>query len=208
MKFLNMKLASVSTVAMISALACNTAFAADAGPACGLANGKPATGAPIEIGAVVGKTGPADFSASARAAKAYFDCVNANGGVNGRKIDYTIADDGWKPEQASQVATQLVKDKKVVALVGNSSFIDCAVNAALYDFENVLAVSGVGVSRECYFSKNIATIGQGPRLSALAAPFTWRRNMASSTPSASPAISRASGNGPAAAWRTGGRRTA
>jgi branched-chain amino acid transport system substrate-binding protein len=167
MTFLSTKRVSVSALAVAAALVGAPAFAAGSGPACGLANGQTATGAPIEIGAVVGKTGPADFSASARSAKAYFDCVNANGGVNGRRINYTIADDGWKPEQASQVATQLVKDRKVVALVGNSSFIDCAVNAALYDAENVLAVAGEGVSRECYFSKNIATLGQGPRLSVL-----------------------------------------
>jgi len=145
------------------------AASASEGPRCGLATGKPATGAPIEIGAVAGKTGPADFSAAAKGAKAYFDCVNANGGVNGRPIHFTIADDGWRPEQAASVAAQLVNDQKVVALVGNSSFVDCAVNAALYDKAGVVAIAGEGVSRECYFSKAIATLGQGPRLSVLGA---------------------------------------
>src|SRR5580658_4470782 len=86
---------------------------------CGMNNGKKATGEPIQIGAVVGKTGPADFSSPAMAADAYFKCVNDNGGINGRPIAYSIEDDGWKPEQAAQVAAKLVKDKKVVALVGN-----------------------------------------------------------------------------------------
>ena len=45
---------------------------AQAGLDCGLNNGKPATGEPIPIGAVVGKTGPDDFSASGQAAAAYF----------------------------------------------------------------------------------------------------------------------------------------
>ena len=39
-----------------------TTGASAAEPKCGLSNGKPATGQAIEIGAVVGKTGPADFS--------------------------------------------------------------------------------------------------------------------------------------------------
>jgi branched-chain amino acid transport system substrate-binding protein len=152
-----------------AALAGAGAAAAADGPQCGLNTGKPATGAPIEIGAVVGKTGPADFSTAARGSKAYFDCVNANGGVNGRPIRYTIADDGWRPEQAASVATKLVNDQKVVGLVGNSSFVDCAVNAALYDKAGVLVLAGVGVSRECYFSKNIAALSEGPRLSVLGA---------------------------------------
>ena len=53
-----------------SALATVPAAAADA-PKCGLSNGKAASGQPIEIGAIVGKTGPADFSGSAQAAAAY-----------------------------------------------------------------------------------------------------------------------------------------
>ncbi|MDA8251472.1 MAG: ABC transporter substrate-binding protein [Rhodospirillales bacterium] len=144
--------------------AAGQAAAADR-PQCGLDTGKPATGAPIEIGAVVGKTGPADFSASARAAKAYFECVNANGGINGRRIHYTIADDAWNPEQAAQVATKLVNDTKVVAMVGNSSMVDCSVNEKLYEAENLVVIAGVGVPRDCFFSKNIAPTNAGPRLS-------------------------------------------
>src|SRR3984957_20433047 len=71
----------------------NAASAAE--PKAGLNNGKAATGQPIEIGAVVGKTGPADFSGWAQAAAAYFACVNANGGINGRPIHYSVEDDQW-----------------------------------------------------------------------------------------------------------------
>ena len=73
---------------------------------CGLGNGKKASGEPIQIGAIVGKTGPEDFSSSARAADAYFKCVNANGGINGRPIAYTVQDDTWNPEVASQAANK------------------------------------------------------------------------------------------------------
>ena len=32
-----------------------------------------------------------------RAPRRYFDCVNAKGGVNGRKIEFTTLDDGYEP---------------------------------------------------------------------------------------------------------------
>lgn len=131
---------------------------------CGLNNGKPATGEPIEIGAIVGKTGPGDFSGSAQAAAAYFACVNANGGINGRPVHYTVEDDQWNPETTAQLAAKLVNDVKVVGMVGNSSFVDCAANAKFYENNNVLVIAGVGVPRECFHSKNIAPTNGGPRM--------------------------------------------
>jgi branched-chain amino acid transport system substrate-binding protein len=136
---------------------------AQAKPVCGLNNGKPATGEPIPIGAVVGKTGPDDFSASALAAQAYFKCVNANGGIHGRPIDYTILDDQWNPEIAAQVAAKLVKDRRVVAMVGNSSFVECGVNGKMYAQDDVMVIAGVGVPRECFFAKNYAPVNAAPR---------------------------------------------
>jgi branched-chain amino acid transport system substrate-binding protein len=142
------------------------AFAADN---CGLGNGKTAQGEPIQIGAVVGKTGPEDFSSSARAATAYFKCVNANGGINGRPIEYTVTDDTWNPETSAQVASKLVKDKKVVAMIGSSSFVECGANSKMYEQEGVAVVAGVGVPRACFFAKSYAPFNQGPRLSTVGA---------------------------------------
>ena len=134
-----------------------------------MGNGKKATGEPIQIGAIVGKTGPEDFSSSARAAQAYFNCVNANGGINGRPIQYTIQDDTWNPEVASQAANKLVKDTKVVAMTGSSSFVECGANNDLYVKEGVASVSGVGVPRACFYGKNYISFNQGPRQSTLGA---------------------------------------
>jgi len=136
---------------------------------CGMGNGKKASGDPIQIGAIVGKTGPEDFSSSARAAQAYFNCVNANGGINGRPIQYTVQDDTWNPEVASQAANKLVKDTKVVAMAGSSSFVECGANNDLYVKEGVASVSGVGVPRACFYGKNYISFNQGPRQSTLGA---------------------------------------
>jgi len=147
-------------------MAANSAMAADQ---CGMGNGKKATGEPIQIGAIVGKTGPEDFSSSAAAAKAYFACVNENGGINGRPVAYTIQDDTWNPEVASQAANKLVKDTKVVAMVGSSSFVECGTNNKLYEAEGVASVAGTGVPRECFFGKNYISFNAGPRQSTLGA---------------------------------------
>ncbi len=152
-------------VAVASLLAMNAAYA-QAKPNCGMNTGKKAIGEPIQLGAVVGKTGPDDFSASALSSAAYFKCVNDNGGIHGRPIEYTVLDDQWNPEIASQVASKLVKDRKVVAMVGNSSFVECGANAQLYAKEDVMVIAGVGVPRECFNAKNYAPVNTGPRVSA------------------------------------------
>jgi branched-chain amino acid transport system substrate-binding protein len=153
-------------IAIAATLLASTSVMAQTKPVCGLNTGKPASGEPIPIGAVVGKTGPDDFSASALAAQAYFSCVNANGGIHGRPVEYTIVDDQWNPEVAAQVATKLVKDRRIVAMVGNSSFVECGVNAKMYAQEDVMVVAGVGVPRECFFAKNYVPVNAGPRVSA------------------------------------------
>jgi branched-chain amino acid transport system substrate-binding protein len=83
-----------ATAALFIAAGAGSAFAA---PKCGLNNGKKAEGEPILVGSVVGQTGPDDFSSSADAASAFFKCVNENGGINGRPIEYLVEDDQWNP---------------------------------------------------------------------------------------------------------------
>lgn len=139
---------------------------------CGADTGKPAAGAPIKVGAVVGETGPADFSSAAKAAAAYFACVNANGGIDGRPIKYLVEDDKWDPPTAGRVARKLVEDEEVVAMVGSTSFVECGVNAKYYEQQDVAVVAGVGVPRECFHSANIAPVNQGPRLSGISAAQT------------------------------------
>ena len=60
---------------------------ASAGVTCGATTGQPATGAAIIIGGIYADGAPGDWSSSTDAAAAYFACVNANGGINGRPID-------------------------------------------------------------------------------------------------------------------------
>ena len=158
-----------ATMAGLFFLASSIGSAQAADKLCGLDNGKKATGRAIVVGAVVGKTGPGDFSSAAAAARAYFRCVNDNGGINGRPIDYRIEDDKWNPETATQAASKLVKDQGVVALVANGSFVEMTVNAKFYEKEDVLAMASACAVRECFEARNIASTNQGPLPSNLGA---------------------------------------
>lgn len=145
------------------------AFAEGDKPVCGLSTGVSAKGEPIKVGGINGNAPPGDFSGGTDAAAAYFACVNANGGINGRPIEYLVENDQWNPELAGQVATKLVKDEGVVALVGNGSVVEMAVNASLYAKEGVMVMaSGCAIS-ECYENANIVSTNQGPLPSGIGA---------------------------------------
>ncbi|MEZ5537948.1 MAG: ABC transporter substrate-binding protein [Thiolinea sp.] len=159
---------TLAGLALLSALGMtNSAFAEE--PKCGLNNGEKASGEPIKIGGIFGNAAPGDFSSATDAAAAYFRCVNDNGGIHGRPIEYMVENDQWNPELAAQAAAKLVKDENVVAMVGNSSFVEMSVNAPTYAENNIMAMaSGCAVS-ECFESSNIVSTNQGPLPSSVGA---------------------------------------
>lgn len=127
---------------------------AKAAPAC--------ESGPIQIGAVSTVTGVVDFSDAPRATQAVFQQLNDAGGINGCKVEFTIADDKGDPQVAAQAARDLIDNKSVVALAGGASLLDCAVNAATYDRNDVLAVQGVGVDPLCFNAPSVAPVNVGP----------------------------------------------
>jgi branched-chain amino acid transport system substrate-binding protein len=78
------------------------------------------TATSIKIGATYPLTGVAapGYSEIPLGVKAYFDYVNNNGGVNGRKIDYLYKDDGYNPTNTSSVTNQLVLQDQVFMMMG------------------------------------------------------------------------------------------
>ncbi len=166
---MNMRMTTSAAMACGLLAVATAASAASDGPVCGLNTGEPATGAPIKVGGINGNAPPGDFSGGTDAAAAYFRCVNANGGINGRPINYIVDNDQWNPELAGQIASRLVVDEGVVALVGNGSVVEMAVNAQLYADEGVMAMaSGCAIS-ECFESSNIVSTNQGPLPSGIGA---------------------------------------
>jgi branched-chain amino acid transport system substrate-binding protein len=72
----------------------------------------------------LGNTGPYSGPVSAastvsKSIAAYFDKVNAEGGVNGRKIDFISLDDGYAPPKAVEATRRLVESDHVLLMVGS-----------------------------------------------------------------------------------------
>jgi ABC-type branched-subunit amino acid transport system substrate-binding protein len=94
---------------------------------CGGSGSSPTTREPVPgvtdteilVGSHQPLTGPAapGYSKIAPATKAYFDAVNAAGGVHGRKLTYKFLDDGYNPANTQQVVRQLVLQDKVFAVL-------------------------------------------------------------------------------------------
>src|SRR6476660_4550931 len=103
-------LAGAAVVATAAVTAASGAPAADPG----------ITATSIKIGGTFPLTGVASLYKTIPAAeKAYYDYVNDHGGVNGRKIDFTILDDAYDPSKTVPLAQQLVEQTKVFAVVGS-----------------------------------------------------------------------------------------
>jgi branched-chain amino acid transport system substrate-binding protein len=147
---------------------------AQAAPDCGENTGKKATGKPIPIGAVTTMSGIGSFKEADDAVRAYFDCVNANGGIHGRPITYHDEDDQSQLDVAAQAAKKLVGDEGVYAMIGSTSIIECIPNANYYLKENIVEI-GEGIPPQCYQSKNIAEVNAGPRASGIAGADYARR---------------------------------
>jgi branched-chain amino acid transport system substrate-binding protein len=131
---------------------------------CGLGNGKKASGAPIKLGAIVTKQPGTDFTDITNTAKAYFDCVNDNGGINGRPISYTVETEQTDPGQIASLSKKLIETDKVLGIVGNISIIECAVNHKYYESKGFYIITA-GIAPECYGTSNAAGVNMGPRYS-------------------------------------------
>ena len=71
----------------------------------------------IVLGSTAPISGPESaYAVVAQGAKAYFDYVNANGGVLGRDIRYIYLDDAYDPAQTIQQTRQLVEQERVFAI--------------------------------------------------------------------------------------------
>ena len=92
------------------------------------------TSSTVLLGGTVPLTGEAAaFGTVGPGAKAYFDYVNAKGGVNGRKIEYRYYDDAYNPAQTVQLTRRLVEQDKVFAIF---DAIGTANNLAIREYLN------------------------------------------------------------------------
>ncbi len=99
----------------------------------------------ITLGAHFPLTGVAapGYSEIPTGAQAYFDYVNAQGGIYGRQIDYLVEDDGYNPSNTSKVTDQLVLEDEIFAMVGG---LGTPTHSAVIDFLNDEEVPDMFVS--------------------------------------------------------------
>jgi branched-chain amino acid transport system substrate-binding protein len=88
----------------------------------------------IKLGGSYPFSGPASaYRSIAVGARAHFKFVNAEGGVDGRKIEFMTLDDAYEPPRAVQNARRLIQQEEVFALFNT---LGTPNNAAIWDFVN------------------------------------------------------------------------
>jgi branched-chain amino acid transport system substrate-binding protein len=133
---------------------------------CGMGTGEPATGEPIKLGAMATKAPAADFTWITGLTRAYFDCVNDNGGINGRPIEYIAEEEQIDPQQIAGLARKLIEQDQVLGIVGSTSLIECAVNKDYYAEQGYYLIIA-GVAQACFESPNFSAVNMGPYYSSL-----------------------------------------
>ncbi|MFC5061513.1 ABC transporter substrate-binding protein [Actinomycetospora atypica] len=119
----------------------------------------------VRVGAHFPLTGVAapGYSEIPTGTRAYFDWVNARGGVNGRKIEYVFRDDAYTPTQTTQVVNELVLRDQVFAVLGG---LGTAPHGAVLDFLNSEGVPDLFASSGSLLwnqpAKNPMTFGWQP----------------------------------------------
>jgi branched-chain amino acid transport system substrate-binding protein len=96
--------------------------------------GPGATDSQIKIGNIMPYSGPASaYAVIGKTETAYFQKVNDEGGINGRKIDFVSYDDGYSPPKTFEQARKLVEDDGVL-LIFNS--LGTPTNSAIRAYMN------------------------------------------------------------------------
>jgi branched-chain amino acid transport system substrate-binding protein len=167
------KLVSIVAVAGLA----TTVFAAGGGPAgAGGANRGNVNGS-LELGQLASRTGPLSNIVQSLTVPVTMavDEINAGGGVLGKPVTYTLADDATDPNVASESLEGLLEDSKVDAIMGPTS---SGITLNIIDEvrrRNVLMCSGSNTSAELsttdsrgfYFRTTPSDRLQGPALGKL-----------------------------------------
>ena len=92
----------------------------------------------IRIGNIMPYSGPASaYGTIGKALAAYFNKVNAEGGINGRKIRFITYDDGYAPPKTVEQARRLVENDEVLLILNS---LGTAHNTAIQKYMNAKKV--------------------------------------------------------------------
>ena len=88
----------------------------------------------IKIGNIMPYSGPASaYGVIGRTEAAYFKKINAEGGINGRKIKFISYDDAYSPPKTVEQARRLVESDEVLLIFGP---LGTAPNSAIQKYMN------------------------------------------------------------------------
>src|SRR5579864_9847618 len=98
----------------------------------------------IRLGNTAPYSGPASaYGTIARAEAAYFQMLNEQGGINGRKIEFLTLDDAYSPAKTVEQTRKLVEQEDVLAMF---SSVGTAPNIAVQKYLNAKHVPQIFVS--------------------------------------------------------------
>ncbi|WP_432841466.1 ABC transporter substrate-binding protein [Dactylosporangium sp. CA-092794] len=133
-----MKLVAVMAAALAVSLAAGCSNSSDG-------NGAGSAG-PIKIGVIATLTGNFTYVGQnlVHASQGYFDRINASGGINGRKVELVVKNDGATATAAQAAMRQLVDGDKVVALLGPDLTDLCTAAGQYVATVKIPAICGKG----------------------------------------------------------------
>src|SRR6201989_809976 len=92
----------------------------------------------IKIGNIMPYSGPASsYGVIGKTEEAYFNKINAEGGINGRKINFVSYDDGYRPPKTVERARKLVESDEVLLIF---SALGTPPNSAIQKYMNMKKV--------------------------------------------------------------------
>jgi branched-chain amino acid transport system substrate-binding protein len=98
----------------------------------------------IKIGQTSPYSGPASaYSANSKAEISYFNMINDQGGINGRKIKIVSLDDGYNPAKTVELTRKLVEEEQVAFIF---STIGTPTNVAIRKYLNDQKVPNVFIA--------------------------------------------------------------
>jgi branched-chain amino acid transport system substrate-binding protein len=154
-----------STSASSSAASSSSSGGAVDTSSCGSKPGTAATGTPINLGSINTKQPGTDFTDIPNMEIAYFNCVNANGGVNGHPVKLFVETDQTQPAQIAAAAKKLIQTDHVVGIVGVTDLLECTINQAYWKQLGIYEIDS-GIAPECWSTPNSAAVNMGPRYSS------------------------------------------
>jgi len=156
---------SASSSATSSTAAASSSGSSSDTSSCGPKPGVKATGTPINIGTIDTKQPGTDFSDGPNMINAYYNCVNANGGVNGHPVHLFVQYDQTQPAQVAAAAKLLIQTDHVVGIVGVFDLLECTINQAYWKQLGIYEM-GAGIAPACWATPNSAAVNMGPRYSS------------------------------------------